>query len=518
MQFPLLSRLFARAPQPPAGRAAVSLFNDVAVEKLLQTLVNLPDPDYVLRKVNIARQDLRQLETDDEIMSALETRRDALIATPWRLEPGTGPASKFVWDAITPHMDTVIGGAFEALPYGFSVMEAVWEKDGGRVVLDRIEAKPMEWFKPQRDGTLRYFAPDGSTGADGELCDTRFKFFLTRHRPSYRQPYGEALLSRLYWPWFFRHNGWRFWMQFLERFGMPILLGKVQKPADFVKALLDLGIDSAIAVGKDEDITAVAPTSGDQQFERLDAAICKRVQKTILGQTLTSDVGKNGSYAAAKVHDLVRLDKRNADIRMVSATVQALIDAHVALNFGEGAESPQFVMEDGIGLEAERAERDAKLVQAGVLKLTEDYLLRVYDFEEGDFEIPEPPPQLDPNAGPNDSNAGKQPAAEGDVADAGDKAAKKDDAKFAARRGRTVFTPAQQEVERLADAALGAVQAPIAPEDLRKAILAARDPEDLAVRLANVMADADPAAFREVLERALFAADVLGYVHAEERR
>jgi phage gp29-like protein len=363
----------------------------------------------------------------------------------------------------------------------------------------------MEWFKPQRDGTLRYFAPDGSSGPDGELCDTKLKFFLTRHRPTYRQPYGESMLSRLYWPWFFRYNGWRFWMQFLERFGMPLLLGKVNKPGDFVNALLALGIDSAIAVGKDEDLSAVHPTGGHDAFEKLDNALCKRIQKTILGQTLTTDVDSKGSYAAAKVHDLVRLDKRNADIRMISTTVQAIIDAHVALNFGEGTERPQFVMEDGTGLELERAERDAKLVQAGVCRLTENYLLRVYDFEEGDFEIPETP---DPNA-------------PGDGGEGGEKGDKGKTGRFAgsARPSRRrAFTAAQEEVERLGDAALAAVQAPISQDELRTAILQARDPEDLAERLALVMREADSAEFRRTLEQALFAADVLGYVHAAERR
>jgi hypothetical protein len=43
--------------------------------------------------------------------------------------------------------------------------------------------------------------------------------------PTYRQPYGRALYSQLYWPWFFRKMGWQFWMKFLERWGTPFLVG-----------------------------------------------------------------------------------------------------------------------------------------------------------------------------------------------------------------------------------------------------------------------------------------------------
>jgi hypothetical protein len=45
------------------------------------------------------------------------------------------------------------------------------------------------------------------------------KFFLTRRKPTFKQPYGDPLLSKLYWLWFFRTNTTKFWVKFLERFG-----------------------------------------------------------------------------------------------------------------------------------------------------------------------------------------------------------------------------------------------------------------------------------------------------------
>ena len=48
--------------------------------------------------------------------------------------------------------------------------------------------------------------------------DQVFKFFLTRRKASYEQPYGKALLATLYWLFFFKQNGFKFWAKFLERF------------------------------------------------------------------------------------------------------------------------------------------------------------------------------------------------------------------------------------------------------------------------------------------------------------
>jgi hypothetical protein len=140
------------------------------------------------------------------------------------------------------------------------------------------------------------------------------KMFLTAHRQTYRNPYGEALYSRLYWPWFFRAHGWRFWVKWLERFGTPLLLGKttsqVQGRGD---ALAD-----ARARGAGLRDRGRQRSNGDRRrseggrgaLRGVRARLCGRVQKLILGQTLTTDAGgssgKMGSQALGNVHNEVR--------------------------------------------------------------------------------------------------------------------------------------------------------------------------------------------------------------------
>ena len=60
-------------------------------------------------------------------------------------------------------------------------------------------------------------------------------------------------------------------------------------------------------------------------------------------ETLTTETTGNGRYALGAVHELVRQDRRYADIRLVSSTVQRWIDAVTVLNF-TGATPPRFVM------------------------------------------------------------------------------------------------------------------------------------------------------------------------------
>lgn len=479
--------------------AAASLFADVALEQVVNALSRLPDPDHVLAQLGLGRHELRKLETDDEISAALETRREAVVATPWRLEPYDSEPAEWLWATIEPHMDSLLRGAWSAVPYGYSVLEAVYAK-GPRIGLARIEEKPLEWFEPRRDGALWYTAPDGRPAVQ---VDSVLKFFMTKRSHTYRNPYGEALLSRCYWPWYFRHNGWRFWMRFLERFADPLLLGQVIDPAAFVTAMQGLGLAAVVGVGMDEKITAVTG-GGAGEFEKVESALGRRIQKLILGQTLTSEVGDSGSYAAAQVHNEVRDDKRRADIRLVTATVQQLCNGLWALNALPGT-APTFILQDDTGLESARAERDAKLVQAGVLTLTEQYLLDRYDFEPGDFVagVAGRESAQDLNGAPDDSLAEDQ-----DNSGAA--------AILAAKKPQR-FTQDQAAVEALADAALAKASSPIPAAKIRAAILAASDPDDLMERLAKLYGGEDAESFRELMARAMFAADILGYTNAAQR-
>ena len=82
--------------------------------------------------------------------------------------------------------------------------------------------------------------------------------------------------------------------------------------------------------------------------------------------------------------------------------------------------------------------------------------------------------------------------------------------------GGAPFTPAQQIVEQVGAFVLAQSTAPIGREALRSAILKATSPEDLEGRLFALVGDnVSDEQFMELLEQAIYTADVLGYVHSE---
>jgi phage gp29-like protein len=521
-----------------------ALYEHTAHDYMMQAITAIPDPDMVLQRVGISRHQLAMLTYDDEIDGAMETRRESACSTPWHLErPDTGggniePDEDDLWigKMIERVWEPFAHAVWKSAAFGYSVTEIIYsQEDDGRIGLREASEKPMQWFRPRPDGTCNYLGPTSSwQSGGGQPIDLNLKFYVARNRATYANPYGEAFLSRLYWPWFFRHNAWRYWMQFLERFTEPFLAGKADAPDVLVDALLKLGYENVIAVGPKDEMTAVT-TGFSGEFEKAEIALTKRVQKIILGQTLTTDIGStsSGSRALGQVHDQVRQDRRRADIRHLVAGGQWLANALYALNFPE-KEPAQFVMEDERGLQEERATRDKMLMDGGALKFTEQYLLRAYDFEEGDFEIPTPPVPgaVDPitglpvPAGPQ-PGSGKGTKVGNPQDDNTDPAPTSNNTRTEGlllqvlselkRRTHPQFTEEQQQVENLIARLAQQVALPIPQERINAAIRAATSPQDLEHRLAIVLEEADLLTFRLVLERALFAADVMGYAHAAEK-
>lgn len=364
------------------------LQSEIAVSRMVSFVTSVPDPDELLKKIGIKRYQLKQLELDDEISQCIDTRREAVVATPWRIEPNQSRVGKFITSVLEPHVEDLKRGVIEARFYGYSVMEIIYEQIQKGIGIKRLSLKPLEWFAPKQDKSLVFFPDDGSGGMEGIPCDP-VKFLLTVCNGSYNNPYGESILSRLWFPVTWRRESWQMWLQFLETFGEPIILGMVRDYQAFVEAMVAQGVRSTVAwesvSGDDKAQAITASTPGE--FERLENAILRRIQKLILGQTLTSDVGSNGSYAVAAIHNEVRNDKRRADMRMVQTTGQQLVNNLCLINGIKDV--PKFVMADDSGLETARAQRDsilAPILKISGLQLKREYFERNYDYTSEDIE------------------------------------------------------------------------------------------------------------------------------------
>jgi len=275
------------------------------------------------------------------------------------------------------------------------------------------------------------------------------------------------------------------WAKYVERFGNPLLVGKSTKGVEaMLKALLNAHAQSVLSINSDESVEALTSNqNGSTAFESFDKKIERSIQKVILGQTLTSSTDGQGSRALGEVHLEVQNNKVNADIRMITSTLQAMIDALCFLN---GWDRHKIIIGDEKSLNTDKAGRDEKLKNAGAT-FTSQYFKREYGLQDGDVaDTPQELPVKQFRALPNKAYS------------------------FAADVRK--LSPDQQEVEELTDA-----QGPLSLLDqkqIAELVGQSESPEALAFNLQKLIPNASKTVFTANLERALYAGDVLGYVRS----
>ncbi|WP_049173684.1 phage portal protein family protein [Acinetobacter ursingii] len=475
------------------------LHSQQAEMAFMNFLTKMPDMDEVLRKAGVTRHRLSVLMYDDEIYQCVEKRQDKLESAPFKLEPSEGLPAQILTSELKKWWSELSLGTQDARWYGYSVLEAVYTKpeqlslfiEGPNITpfigWQWIGKKPMQWFEPKNDGRLMLLQMYNNQHRDIE-CDQQFKHFLTQCKPSYENPYGEALFSRLYWLWFFKNGTTKFWAKFVERFGNPLLKGKSKNVEAMLKALLNAHASSVLSLNPDEDVDIITASSngngGSAAFESFDKKIERSIQKVILGQTLTSGTDNSGSRALGEVHLEVQNNKVNADIRMITSTIQAIIDALCALN---GWDRHIITIGDEQSLNADKADRDVKLKNAGA-NLSSQYFKREYGLQDGDVaELQQSLPAQQFKALPNRVFS------------------------FAADMKK--LSAEQQDVEELTDAQKLRL---LDQKQVNDLLQMSASPEDVAFNLVQLIPGATKTGFTANLERALFQADVMGYVYSQE--
>jgi len=357
----------------------------------------LPNPDPVLRKTGQSISILDEIRREVHVTSCAESREAAVTKKKWAVErlnakPGTTETIEAAFKELP--IRQIVREMCEAWGYGYQVSEIVWRRNGGLLLPERIYSLPREWFVFGKDGALRLrSSPGDMTGTPVEP----YKFLLTQHRASYDNPYGEAKYSSCFWPVTFKKGGLKFWAIFVEKFGMPHVIGKLPRSVadterDSLMDKLIQMVQNAVAVIPDDgsvEFLLSNVTGSSDTYERFAAYHDAQISTAILGHSAgaTSTPGKLGGEDLAVQ---VRADLIESDAGMVEETMNTLIRYIHELNPSLGDNRPQFLLYDPKDIDKPRAERDALLLGTNRVKFTKKYFVEKYDFAEDEIEVVEP--------------------------------------------------------------------------------------------------------------------------------
>ncbi|WP_027670078.1 DUF935 domain-containing protein [Rheinheimera baltica] len=345
---------------------------------------------------------------DDQVATSFNQRRLAVVGKNWQVEAGgTSRKDKAAadylreqlqnigWDNVT---DKMLYGVF----YGFGVAEAMYVRDGQHIALADVKVRNRRRFGYDGLNRLRMRTPAQPMG---ELLPARKFWNFSCGADNDDDAYGLGLGHWLYWPAFFKRNGLKYWLLFLEKFGQPTAVGKYNAnntdPAQkqkLLQALQAIATDSGITVPEGmiiELLEAKRSGTGDYAtfYDKMDAAI----SKVVLGQTASTQ-GTPGRLGNDELQSDVRLDIIKADADLVCESFnRSIVRWLVDWNF-PGAMPPRVYRkvepdEDT----AKRAERDSKVFGMGY-KPSLQYVQENYG--DGWEEKPQTPPPAKTSATP----------------------------------------------------------------------------------------------------------------------
>ncbi len=472
-------------------------------------LRRLENPDPVLR-TEAAGKGIKlydEVARDPHAGSVLQQRILAVVGKEWEIVPAKS-AKKTGRPAATPFEQVVADFVSEILEgcnfdqarqellkgilYGFKAAEVIWTVKDGAVKVGKIIGKhPRRFcFTPERE--LRLLTP--ASLIEGEEVPPR-KFIVFTYGDS-DNPYGDGLGKTLWWPVWFKKNGIKFWLVFLEKFGMPTAVGKY--PPGTLNPQKQTLLDAIDAIQNETGITIPetmaieyleASRAGNAQYEGFAEFMDRQISKAVLSQTLTTEIGETGSYAASQTHGEVRQEIVEADADLLDACLnETLIPWIVDYNFPGIRAYPK--------IKTYAAPKPGLTAQSGIDKtVTKDIGLPVpkqYFYDTYGY----PAPQVGEETVGGTETTSALPGESGAAA------------RFAERSGQNGPDAADALAERLATVAMPVTDALVAP--LKRLVEKAGSLEELRENIIDLYGEMDPADLGVLIAQAMTAAEMAG--------
>lgn len=322
---------------------------------------SLANPDPVFKKAGLTEQVFAELLGDPHIFAKVVDRRSGVLGQEWRVRAsGTESAAERAAEVCTQALDRMaaheqwplagsLGQLQEAVLYGYRGLEVLWESGPDGVLPVCLRDIPNR--RLNHDGTQwRLFTKEDSSA--GIELPPRKVLFAT-HMATSMNPYGEALLSRCYWPWVFKTSGLRWWVTLAEKYGLPWIIAKLGAAADetarqdMLNKLVALVMDAVAVVpeGAELDLKNLSGVRADVH-ESLIRLCNAEISKVLVGQTLSTELDGQGSYAATAAHSALRDEIVDADRKLVARAMNRLLVWICEVQFGTAEHAPVFEFVD----------------------------------------------------------------------------------------------------------------------------------------------------------------------------
>ena len=274
-------------------------------------------------------------DRDAHLRCEFDKRAGAVLGLDWSVEPPTDATAaekkaaseveSLLRDAVDD-LEGVITAMMDGVGHGFAPIELEWQRLGADW-LPRFHPRPQTWFRLSQDRrrlTLNDGSPDGA-------APTPMGWIMHEHTKAKTGYLGRMGLHRvLVWPFLYKAYSVGDFAEFLETYGLPIIVGKYMQGASneekssLMRAVTALGHDARAIMpdGMSLEIQSVTGSSSANHHLAMVQWADSAQSKAILGQVLSAEARATGmGSGVADLHAEVRSDILAADSRQIEGTL-----------------------------------------------------------------------------------------------------------------------------------------------------------------------------------------------------
>ncbi len=386
----------------PTITTGKTIEQEIAIRSFVEGLSDvtrlLPHPSKVLKNLSKTIDVFEATLKQPDVASVSRRFRDGIKKLEWDVSRVTprGDRADFIKSVCRDmNLNGIIPAAVSARDFGFTVLEATWQKVGSFSVIADLVEKPREWFQFDQANELLLITKANPEGIRVDEIYPR-KFIVVQHEASFKNPYGNGLLDEAYWYSKGLAANFEYHLSFLEDDGRDHWMGWVPPGSDNaykdkVEAALRKLRNAAVAVIEEgtriEKVENTGRSSTSEAFEVFKKSCKSTLNMLWLGSDLAASVTGTGAYASSKSGMEIQDDALSAGKELAEQAINTAIKWMDEVNNlpGDDAEKASFYLFEQPENDKLQAEIDEIYSRSTGRKLSSQ-LLAKRGYEEGDFE------------------------------------------------------------------------------------------------------------------------------------
>ena len=351
-------------------------------ELFFSSLGSLPNPDPILRQMGKADAVYRSIMMDAHVMGEIRSIRGSFRSYDYRVDVGRENDAKAAaaqklcedWMASGPpnpvaDWQEVQWQMCSAIFTGYKPHELVWDYNDAGQVVPTVFDRPGRRIVFTAEGAPLLVSKVAPMGAPVEP----YQFVISRHMATMDNPYGMALLSSCFWPWMFKTGGWRYFVKYCERHGLPWPVGRYpvgtgeaeqDQLADALASMVESGY---LVVQEGTGIELLVPQggSGAAPQQALITLANREMSKALTSQAMIGEQLEVGSRAAADTAQVRQNSVHDSDRDIAAAGMNQIFAWITEFNYGADVAPPtlKYFKQENAG--KERAETYEAARKAG---------------------------------------------------------------------------------------------------------------------------------------------------------